>query len=88
MRFSVKYRKNIENIGIQSVCSIYGSFAHLVYSSVVSRSLIMTESNVVNRFRVPKSGEDESKLLKECLQINLWCSFSYLHFMPCINLDI
>ena len=88
MRFSVKYRKNIENIGIQSVCSINGSFAHLVYSSVVSRSLIMTESNVVNRFRVPKSGEDESKLLKECLQINRWCSFSCLHFMPCINLDI
>ena len=53
-----------KNIGIQSVCSIYGSFAHLVYSSVVSRSLIMTESNVVNRFRVPKSGENESKLLK------------------------
>ena len=84
----MKYRKNIENIGIQSVCSIYGSFAHLVYSSVVSRSLIRTESNVVNRFWVPKSGEDESKLLKECLQINRWCSFSCLYFMPCINLDI
>ena len=37
----------------------------LVYSSVVSQSLIMAESNAVNRFRVPKSGEEESKLLKE-----------------------
>ena len=51
--------------GIQSVCQIYGSFAHLIYSSVVSQSLIKAESNAVNRFRVPKICEEESKLLKE-----------------------
>ena len=32
---------------------------------MVSRSLIMAESSAVSRFRVPKSGEEESKLLKE-----------------------
>ena len=32
---------------------------------MVSRSMIMAESNAVNHFRVPKSGEEESKLLKE-----------------------
>ena len=38
-------------------------FAHLVYSSMVSWSLIIAESIVVNCFHVPKSGEEESKLL-------------------------
>ena len=32
---------------------------------MVSWSLILAESNAVNCFRVPKSGEEESKLLKE-----------------------
>ena len=38
-------------------------FTHLVYSSMVSWSLIIAESIVVNCFHVPKSGEEESKLL-------------------------
>ena len=38
-------------------------FAYLVYSSMVSWSLIIAESIVINCFHVPKSGEEESKLL-------------------------
>ena len=32
---------------------------------MVSWSLIMAESNAVNRFRIPKRGEEQGKLLKE-----------------------
>ena len=48
----------------------------------------MAGSNAVNRFRVPKSSEEGSKLLKESVPKSTVGSFSYLHFMLCTNLDI
>ena len=48
----------------------------------------MAGSNAVNRFRVPKSSEEGSKLLKESVPKSTVGSFSYLHFILCTNLDI
>ena len=63
MNIIINYDSAVVSLGflreIQSVCLVYGSFAHLVYISVTSQSLIMTESDAVNRFRVPKGGEEE-----------------------------
>ena len=48
----------------------------------------MAGSNAVNRFRVPKSSEEGSKLLKESVPKSTVNSFPYLHFMLCTSLDI
>ena len=48
----------------------------------------MTGSNAVNRFRVPKSSEEGSKLLKESVPKSTVSGFPYLHFMLCTSLDI
>ena len=48
----------------------------------------MAESNAVHRFRVPKSSEEGSKLLKESVPKSTVSSFPYLHFMLCMSLDI
>ena len=48
----------------------------------------MAGSNAVNRFRVPKSSEEGSKLLKESVPKSTVSSFPYLHFMLCMSLDI
>ena len=58
---------------------------------MVSWSLILlVESNAVNHFHAPKSGKEESKLLKESVSKStvIVTSFSYLHFILCMNLDI
>ena len=58
---------------------------------MVSRSLILlAESNAVNCFRAPKSGKEEGKLLKETVPKStvIVTSFSYLHSMLCMNLDM
>ena len=48
----------------------------------------MAECNAVHCFRVPKSSEEGSKLLKESVPKSTVSSFPYLQFMLCMSLDI
>ena len=63
MDIIISYHSSVVSLEFKACTKFTLFFAHLVYSSMVSWSLIIAESIVVNCFHVPKSGEEESKLL-------------------------